>query len=358
MLDGRGQYLLPGLIDCHVHLILDAEPDIVAYVSNRDPDDDVAVAARNAAAAVRAGFTTLRDMGCARFAVPTLRDLPGDATDRASAQDLSTRPGLVACGHMITAAKGHVLDISREVDGADDAPAAVTEQAAGGADFVKLIISGGLLTPGTTPQKREMAAALTAAVGEAARAAGLALAVHAYDDGLVLEALAAGARTIEHGSWLNSGVLRAASDAGAFLVPTLAAPWAILQHPDQLADHAVANAEATWNAAQEMIPRAQEAGVAIAVGTDAGTPFNRHGDNAAELQLLSRCGMSPAEVIAAATTVGADLLDRPDLGRIEPGAAADLILLDHDPRTNLTTLNAPRAVVHAGALVQLSRHLG
>lgn len=350
VIDAQGGYVMPGLIDCHVHLILDSAADIVDYVYTHDDAKLAEVAARNATRTLRGGVTTARDLGCCDFAVPRLRD-------RLRPSDLQG-PRLVAAGQMISAPGGHVRRIAREIeDKPGGASEAVREQVEAGVDWVKLILSGGLLTKGTDPSKRDVLSALATEVGHAAKEAGLPLAVHAYHDEHIREGLDAGARSIEHGSWASPQVLAQIRDSGAFLVPTLAAARRLLDNPSRMADHALRNAEAAWESATSVIPLAREAGVPIAMGTDAGTPFNRHGENWRELQLLVDCGLTNAEAIACATTVAAELLGIEDsVGEVRVGAMADLLVVGANPLQKLDTLGDPLAVVTRGSVLRTATH--
>jgi imidazolonepropionase-like amidohydrolase len=320
----KGMYLTPGLIDCHVHLILDGSPDIVGYVASSDLEKLSSNAVKNSIVSLENGITTVRDMGCTGFIVPRLRDKIQKGVCRG--------PRIYAAGHMIIKKGGHVKYIGREINGtSNDLKKAVRQQIIGGADFIKLIVSGGLLSSGSPRDTELNEMQINVAVEEASRH-GFKTAVHVYGDEDTRAALEAGVWTIEHGSWASIKTLKKAASSDIFLVPTLKAANNIVENADTLPDKVVRNAYEMLDAANNVLPKAVKKGVSIAMGTDAGTPYNYHGDNALELEYLSEIGMSNSELINAATVNASRVIGQGhSLGQVKPGFIADLLLLDTNP---------------------------
>lgn len=332
-LDVGGMTVLPGLIDCHVHLCLGGEPDVVAAIQEDAPGLTLLKATRYAQATLAAGFTTVRDLG--------FRDHGVFALQRAIDADLIPGPRIVASGVAICMTGGHARFIGREADGPDAVTAAVRAQLAAGAEVIKVIASGGVLTPGTSPDQAQFTVEeLRAAVQEAQRA-GRRVAAHAHGASGMKQAIEAGVHSIEHATLLDDDAATAMIQRGVYMVPTLSAlattaacplhggvPASAVQKAKQMR----ARHEASFRAALRR-------GVRIALGTDAGTPFNYHGENAQELDRMVTLGMSPMEAIVSATSGAAELLGLSDtVGALEPGRQADLLIVDGDPSRRIGVL--------------------
>jgi imidazolonepropionase-like amidohydrolase len=341
--DGSGRTLAPGLIDCHVHLCFEGSADLEAEARRMTNDAVAAVkAVRNAARHLERGVTTVRDLGG-----------PGHATievARAVEAGLVPGPRVLAAGRAltITGGHGHTIGLAREVDGPDAVRRAVREEIRAGASVVKIIATGGVLTPGSTAEFAAFTPEeLEAAVGES-HAWGRAIAAHAHGAAGILNAVRAGVDSIEHGSMLSPEAARLMKERGTFHVPTLSAFHGILQHADEVPAYAVEKTVALEGEARDAFRRALRAGVSIACGTDAGTPFNPHGGAPVEVVRMVEWGMTPLRAMQAATSVGADLLRLPEVGTIEPGKAADLVLLDADPIEEIDAVLKPAMVMKAG----------
>jgi imidazolonepropionase-like amidohydrolase len=346
--------ITPGLIDCHVHLSDAGLAD--ASVQDRDPSGlRVLRMAEHARRTLVAGFTTVRDVGG--------RDHLEFALRRAAQEGLIRTPRLVLAGKIVsmtTAGASSWLGMYRQADGAREVIKAVREQVAAGADVIKIMATGAVLAPGhERPSSAQFTAEELKAAVETAHALGLRIAAHAHGVVGIARAVEAGVDTIEHGTHLHEdpGVAREMAARGVFLVPTLKALAKIADPEGPGVPEAMrAKAHDRRSDRDRTFSTTLEVGVPIAMGTDAATPFNRHGENAEELELMVTLGMSPVAAIAAASGAAARALGRDDLGVLAPGKLADLAVWQGMPHEDIRVLQrAPRAVflggepVHTGA---------
>jgi imidazolonepropionase-like amidohydrolase len=341
--DGTDRALAPGLIDAHVHLSFDGSADFAAEA-----------AAMNAPTAAIKGTVNLRKQLAA--GVTSVRDLGGSGTcELARAVDAGVIPGprVVASGRAltVTGGHGHSVALAREVDGPDGVRAAVREEIKGGATAIKVVATGGVLTPGIgatfTAFTREE---LVAAVDEA-HAWGRGVAAHAIGAEGILRAVRAGVDSVEHCVQLSAAAAREMAERGTFRGPTIVALRGMIDNADRVPAYAVAKAEALLDEARIGHRRALRAGVRHVCSTDAGTPFNPHGNAPNEVITMVEWGMRPLDALVAATANGAELLRTPEVGSVEEGKLADLVLFDADPVEDITTLRRPRSVWKGGELV-------
>ncbi len=348
-IDGRGLTLIPGLIDCHVHLSLGAEPDVVHTLQQEPPSLTLLKAVRFAQTTIEAGITTVRDLGFRDHSVFVLR--------QAINAGLLPGPRILPVGLAICMTGGHARFIGREADGPVEIVAAVREQLAAGAEAIKLIASGGVLTPDTSPEAAQLTPEeLEAGIAEARRA-GRRVAAHAHSAIGMKNAMRAGAHSIEHATLLDDEATSLMLQLGVYMVPTLSALATTADAGSGCGVPAsvVEKAHAMRARHEASFKHAHQAGVRIAMGTDAGTPFNHHGENAQELERMVALGMTPAEAIAAATSQAAHLLGLEDsVGRIEVGMQADLLIIDGDPLKKINVLrdrDRIAGVMKAGEIV-------
>jgi imidazolonepropionase-like amidohydrolase len=343
VLDLGGRFLLPGLIDCHVHLAFNGDADEVARLPGIATPVLAWQASENARRTLEAGVTSVRDLGSRDSIAILLRDeieagrLPG--------------PRIRAVGSIICMTGGHGWFIGREADGPDDVRKAVREQLRAGADCIKFTVTGGVMTPRVDPRSTSFTEEELRAGIDEARKAFVRTAAHAQGTNGIKNAVRAGIDSIEHGIFMDGEALEEMRSRGTFFVPTLAAPENISKHgiAAGIPQYAVEKSNQVREVHRESFRMALRVGVRIAMGTDAGTPFNRHGANAEEVALMAECGMTPAEALLAATRNSAELLDiARDTGTVEPGKSADLIIVDGDPLADIRTLCRPGAI--AGVL--------
>lgn len=340
VVDGRGLTLLPGLIDCHVHLCLGAEPDVVEAIGRETPSMNLLKAGRAAQATVEAGITTVRDVGSRDHSIFDLQ--------RAIESGLVPGPRIVAAGLAVCMVGGHARFIGREISGAQEVRAVVREQIAAGAQVIKVIASGGVLTPGTSPDQAQMTMEeLRAAVDEAA-SAGRKVAAHAHGASGMKNAIQAGVRSIEHATLMDNDAALLMKQRHVFIVPTLSAlaTTAACRKGCGVPDSARDKAKAMTKRHAASFKKALHDGIPIAMGTDAGTPFNVHGENAQELERMVALGMSPMQAILASTSAAARLIGIQDqVGTIEKGKRADLLLFEGNPLRRINLLQDHSRIV-------------
>lgn len=347
-IDAADATLLPGLIDCHVHFAMSGGPDWLTEMTEPYATScwRAAVHARNT---LHAGFTTVRTLGGRDGADPALRD--------AQASGLVEGPRIVATNLVICMTGGHGAWIGREADGPEDVRKAVREQLKAGADCIKLIATGGVMTPGVEPGAQQLSDEELSAGVEEAHKAGRRAAAHAHGSAGINAAVRAGIDSIEHGSFMTDESIDLMKQHGTFFSVTLCSSEGFFNAPPgSVAEWAMAKATRVRAAMDDSFRRAYAAGVRLVLGTDAGTPYNRHGDNAREMALMVKLGAEPLDALRAGTRNGAELLGKLDeIGTIEAGKLADLVLCRGDAVADVGRLCSPdnvRLVVQGGRVVR------
>jgi imidazolonepropionase-like amidohydrolase len=341
--DLAGHTLLPGLINCHVHLCFGAEADPVRPLREEPLALTAIKALLRARETARAGVTTVRDLGG--------REYVEIAARRAIQEGLIDGPRILAAGRPVCMTGGHGHWLGREADGPDDARKAVREQLKAGADVIKIIATGGVMTPGVEPGSPQMTLEEMRAAIEEARKAGRRTAAHAMAATGISEAIDAGITSIEHGVFLTEEIVAHMRRDGTFLVPTLNAPTAIAAGglAAGIPPFMVRKSEQVVPAHVASFQLAHRAGVRIAAGADSGTPLNFHGSLLPELALMVKYGMTPLEAIRSATVTAADCLGLGEVtGRVAPGYAADLIAVAGDPAERIEALADLKLVLVTG----------
>ncbi|HEX7114622.1 MAG TPA: amidohydrolase family protein [Steroidobacter sp.] len=359
LVDLSQQFVLPGLIDMHVHMLNDDDKMRSRLeANNRDVEDTLLIAVDNARRTLEAGFTTVRDLGSDVRSITALRDainagrIPG--------------PTIVAAGRAIAITAGHGdpsnntnRDITKAVrersenlcNGADDCRRAVRSQISQGADVIKFAATGGVNSNIAGGLNQQMFPDEMKAIVDTAHMFGRKVAAHAHGQNGIKAALEAGVDSIEHATYTDSETNALFKRKGAWLVPTMIAPHAALAQARAGARSkaSLAKAEQAAAAHAKNIAAAIRDGVKIAFGTDTGV--SDHGKNAQEFALLVKAGMTPAAAIRAATIDAATLLDRADqLGSIEPGKQADIIAVASSPLEDVTQLERVQFVMRRGVV--------
>ena len=349
--------VLPGLIDCHVHLLLQlgASNPQLGLVTHSAYDELIS-GVEHARTTLLAGFTSVRDVGGYTPAIVALKKGVGNGEVMG--------PRMWVSGSILGPTGGHadlsngfdeLLSKPEWVDGIVDSPEAgikaVRELHRAGVDLIKIAPSGGVATVGDDPQAQLMTDAEIKAIVDTAHTLHMKVAAHAHGTGAIDAATALGVDSIEHGSFANDGSYRIMKARGTYLVPTLIAGATVVDfaksHPDLLLPSAAAKALAVGPIMSRNAYNAYKAGVRIAFGTDAG--IYPHGQNAKEFKLMVDAGIPPMESIIAATSSAADLIgDTADIGSLQPGRYADIIAVDGDPIADITQLQHVTFVMKGG----------
>ena len=329
-----GQTLLPGFIDAHIHICMDGSPDPVAAGLTESPIITTLKAAESARRTLMAGVTTVRDMGG--------KDGIDFGLRQAIDSGLIPGPRMLISGRLICMTGGHGWQIGLEANGPDEVRKAAREQIKAGVDIVKLMATGGVLTPAVEPGSEQLTEEELRAGVEEAHKAGKKTATHAMGTRGIQNALRAGIDSIEHGVYLDDETVSMMMERNIPLIPTISALYNIETKGIEAGIPAFA-VEKTLKVKPfhlESIRMAREAGVSVAAGTDAGTPFNLHGENLGEIKLLvDYGGFSPMGAIEAGTRIAARVLGlEKELGTVEEGKVADLVLVEGNPLDNIDVL--------------------
>lgn len=334
ILDLRGKFVLPGLIDAHVHLSGSGEADSQFYA----PTGQMALKIlSNAQKNLAAGITTVRDLG-------GWSELEFDVRRSIQRGDFAG-PRMCLAGRFISiteAGADYYTGMYRVADGVDEVRKAVREQVKNGADLIKMGVTGAVLVesgiPGTTHFNEDEVQALV----DEAKKFGKRVAMHAHGIDGIRKAVYAGVNTLEHGTYLfqDPGVIQYMAEHGIFLVPTLKVGWdIILAENSNIPDWIMEKNKASQGEAALSLKMAYEVGVPIAMGSDVGTPLNYHGENALEVHWMQQAGLSIMDAIVAATGNAAKALGWDSwLGTLEAGKVADLIVYDKNPLEDLRVL--------------------
>ena len=347
VVDTAGGTLMPGLIDCHVHLCLGAEGDPGTAQDKLMPGQLAVKALERAQQTLAGGVTALRDCGGKDFLEFAARD--------ACNAGRFLGPTIRCSGRVICMTGGHGNRMGRVADGIDDVVRAVREQVHAGADFIKIMATGGVMTPGVNPKDAHYSfEEISAGIAEGKRF-NRRSASHAQGTQGILNAVRGGISSIEHGIYMDEACVAEMVERGTYLVPTLAALNNILAMRDHgIPDYAVRKSEEAAGAHVRSIRMFHAAGGRIAMGTDAGTPFNRHGANAMELKYMVDIGIPSLDAMKSAPAHAADLMGLEDEGRLKEGHAADLLLVDGDPAADIAAVadrSRHRLVVKRGVPV-------
>ncbi len=347
VLAANGRYVTPGLIDCHVHLCYEGGPNPQVMTNKADGQLEVEAAA-HARATILAGVTTARDCGGRGFVETRVRDAIRAGTLEG--------PRLLTSGHPIVRKGGHMSYYARQTTGPEDCALAAKEQIAREVDWLKVVATGGITSPNVDPKVAELTVEMIRAVVEEGRLAGRPVAAHAHGGDGIRNALEADVRSVEHGTFLDERMIETMVRAGTFLVPTLVATRAMIDAGTAkgVPEFAVRKASEIDPIRRKAFAEAVKRGVSIAMGTDAGTPFNLHGDNPREVALMVEAGMTPQQALEASTATAAKLLGiENQVGLVETGLAADLLVLTRNPLDHPDAFRTEvAAVVQGGRLVR------
>jgi imidazolonepropionase-like amidohydrolase len=349
IIEAAGNTVLPGLIDSHLHICINGDPDIFSMA--KVPMGLLMLYGyRNSILNLRAGFTTIRDMGAPYNYGIALRE--------AIKQGVVRGPRLLSPGKVISMTGGHAdfylqggvtfNKMSRVADGLSDCRKAAREMFRDGADFLKICSSGGVMSPADPVDTPQFSIGELKAMVYEAECHGKIVASHAHGATGIKNAVIAGVRTIEHGSLMDEEAVELMADKGCFHIPTIVAGWNIVERGEKagIPRYAVKKAEEIISEVKKSTLLSRNGGVKVAMGTDAGTPFNRHGENAQELIHLVKTGFTPMEAIQSATKTGSECLGMNEkIGTIEMGKLADIIMVKGDPLREIKILSDPENIL-------------
>ena len=330
-----GATVLAGMIDCHVHLAFDAGPDPLKTVAQADPAELSVAMAKRAADMLASGVTTVRDLGDRdHLAVALRKSVPGLR--------------ILTAGVPVTCENGHCGFLGGEVRTDDEIRALIDRNAAAGVDLIKVMASGGALTPGGPRmwESQFTSSQLRLVVSEAARH-GLDVAAHAHGTDAIADCVDAGVRTLEHCSWRDEtgiryepSVTRRIVERDVAVCRCVSGDWRLFlaqMGPERSA------------AMIDFIRQMRCDGVRFVAGTDAGVPGAHFGDYVGMLEFFAQIGFSAVEVLAMATSNAAHALGLDDSGTLTAGKRADLIVVEGDPLTDLSALRRVRHVLGKGS---------
>lgn len=339
LIDLNHQYMLPGLIDCHVHLMWDGSVDPQTKINNMTQEAITLQAYGHALDYLHLGITAVRDVASPGITVLTVRDSINTGQ--------LTGPNIIASGPAVTMTGGHVHYVGREADGHDGVMKATRQLLKEKVDLIKVMATGGIYTQGEEPGSPQLTVEEIAVAVQEAHKKNKKVAAHA--EGLIgiLNCIEAGVDTIEHGIYANEKALQDMKEKGITLVPTMIV-MKQLATDERMLPWALEKAKKVVDPHQKMLERAIEIGVKIATGTDCGSPVTPPKFYFDELLIMNQAGMSPMDVIKASTSYAAEVIDLPNRGILKVGYKADLIVCSENPLENLAILKEDKLVYKDG----------
>lgn len=347
VIDGTGMTVIPGFIDSHVHLGMDASPDPFAKMKDDSASDIAFKSVQQGYEFLKSGITSVRNLGT-RFNV--------DISYRnAVKNNVIKGPRVFAAGQPIVMTGGHGHVMAIEADGCDEVQKAAREQLKAGADLLKVMATGGVLTKGNDPGAVQLSEEEISCVCQEANKLSKTTAAHAIGRDGIKNAIKAGVTTIEHAYMLDEGAVELMVMKGTYLVPTLLAPRLILNEEGTVPQYMIEKVEKIIEDHRVSFRMAYQAGVPIAAGTDAGTPFNYPGLIVDELKLMTEDGMSNLEAIKSATITAAEAVKMESkIGSIEKEKMADLVIVNGNPLKEIVALKNICYVFSNGYLIHQS----
>ncbi len=334
--DVADKYIIPGLIDCHIHLDLHGMAD--TFQENLVEEKLRTIrSAKEMEDTLHAGYTTVRSLGSVNHI--------DFAVKKAIEEGLINGPRILTSGKIIcmtSAGSEYFEGMYRVADGADEARKAAREQLKAGADVLKVMATGAIMNPGGVPGAPQLNVEEIQAVVEEGAKLDIKTAAHAHGAQGIKNAIRAGVATIEHGTMADDEAIALMAEKNIYLIPTLSVDDLIIRAGAQsgVAAFMVEKAINIGEKRSKVFRKAIAAGVPIAMGTDAGTPFNYHGKNSLEVKLyVDRALMTPHEALQTATVNGAEAIGLADsLGTLEKGKIADCVVLSQNPLEDIGCL--------------------
>lgn len=354
IIDLSGKFVMPGLIDAHLHITMDGAPNSTALMHVTTTGDYCIEGILNAKRNLMAGFTTIRDECAADFVDVAIK--------KAINQGRIDGPRMMVSGPGLSATGGHGddhyrpgLDVGSGMaiicNSPDECRKAVRYVFKHGADQVKIMGTGGVMSLGDEPGAPEFTYEELKAALDIANSRGRISSVHAHGAEGIKNAIRAGIHSVEHGMLMDDECIDMMVEYGVYLVPTIIAAVGIVEngvaagiHPEN-----VAKAELCLKNHNDNLKKCRAKGVKICFGTDAGTPFNFHGKQAREFELMVKAGYTPEEVLIAGTRTNAEMMKMDSqIGSIEPGKLADIVAFDESPLENISIMQHVSFVMKDG----------
>ncbi|HVA88080.1 MAG TPA: amidohydrolase family protein [Candidatus Saccharimonadales bacterium] len=343
IVDLPGRTIVPGLMNAHAHVCLDgSSPDPKAILRTETQAENAVRSAARLLRALQSGVTAIRDVGAPWGVDIALKGM----VDRGEIPG----PRMITAGRNITMTGGHGHWMGMEADGPDGVRHAARTQIKAGATAIKLMATGGMMTPHQVAGAPQLTIEEMRAACEEAHKAGFPVAAHSESDEGSRNAVLAGVDSVEHGHGLTAETIGLMLERGTVLVPTILSDRAIVEGgiaagiPDYVVEKCVALAESLVVSLELGI----RMGLTIAAGNDGGAPLVEIGQMAGELELYVRHGLTPQQALEAGTINTARLFRMGEVGYLEPGWHADLLVLDGDPLRDVTALRSPAMVFKAG----------
>lgn len=345
VIDAGGRTVCPGLMNAHVHVCFDGSIDPEPAFQAEGDVEAALNALHRLVETLSRGVTTIRDLGGKETVTLSL----GQAVARGQV----IGPRIMAAGRVITMTGGHGHWMGVEVDGKDEARKATRTMIKAGAAVIKVMATAGMMTAGQRAGAPQLTVDEMRACVEEAHKAGLPVAAHVESRQGAANAIDAGVDSIEHGHGLDDELLNVMVANGVSLVPTIACDRAITRRGPEagIPSFIVEDCARLAPSLEWALRRAIELGVTIAAGNDGGAPLTHPGDIVDELEVYVEMGMTPQDALSSATTATATLFGLADVGLVEPGQRADLLIVSGDPLSSISSLRNPDVVVAGGRVV-------
>lgn len=355
VIDLTGKFVTPGLIDAHIHAGFTGAGSVAGTRPYNTLGEYTLEGLINLKDELMAGFTSVRTGGDMGYSDVALRD----AIDRGD----FVGPRMMVSGSHMSPTGGQsdvryspylheqVVHWGLSSNGPQGMAKLVRINIKHGADYIKFMSTGGVMSPGLTVGAQQMTYEEMKAICDTAKMYGLTTATHAHGTHAINDAIRAGVTSIEHGTMMDEEGIQLMKEHGTYLVPTITAMYRIITDGKSVGtpDWAIAKAKSVAVHHEWVFRRCLEEGIPIAFGTDCGTPCNYHGKQTIEFELMVNYGMTPLQALTAATKTASELMRRNDtIGSIEAGKYADVVAFDEDPRDNIKTMNNCTFIMKGG----------
>lgn len=336
------QFVLPGLIDCHVHLVWDGQADPQTKIDSMTQEAITLLSYKNSMDYLKIGITAVRDLASPGITVLSIRD--------AINEGLLSGPTIIASGPALTMTGGHVHAIGLEADGEANIMKATRQLLKSHVDVIKLMATGGIYTKGEEPGSPQLTIEeLRVAVSEAHKK-NKKVAAHAQGLEGIMNCIKVGVDTIEHGIYADEFALRSMKENGIALVPTMIVMKQLATDP-RVMTWAQEKAKNVVIPHEVMLEKAIQVGVKIATGTDCGSPVTPPHLYFDEMIIMHEAGMSTMEVIKSSTSIAAEVIDLQNHGKIKPGYKADFLVCKKNPIEDLSILKENKDVYKNGVKI-------